>query len=330
VGARSRGERQRGWIWGTIWAASIAASAGVLAPLAAAQTPPMPRIAAIYPAAAAVGDVVLVYGEGLETIDVVHVGGLPVTLDSRNATIGAFRVPVLPIGTYEIAIGNGSAANTCCLVVRAPLPRDSANLSDCTVPGYNVQCNELGMISMPLEQEIRGEPVTLVANTTLRTNYAHLEARWMMFSIRNITMSGQSPVTVEVKRFGTTADEVLVTRVDRHGASQVQLWVDVLDVPVGVPLALELNVGATERGAYRLESLVMPFDRHYQALPGAAGTNATLFSFTLLGVNADTPSTVTQDDDVDGTSMAGWAGAGAIVAVTLGVAAAAWYGRRRA
>lgn len=167
----------------------------------------------------------------------------------------------------------------------------------CAEKGKNVQCTEFGSISMDAQHDIRGEPITVTADINLDTGYAHQGARWVMFSIRNVTDDGNSPVTIDVKGFSTPNGDIIVTRTDQVKASEVNLWVDVLDLPIGKPISLELRVGATERGAFALETLVLAFDRGYAPISDQDGNDASLFSFTLLGVNKETKSTA--GDDVD-------------------------------
>jgi hypothetical protein len=71
---------------------------------------------------------------------------------------------------------------------------------------------------------------------------------------------------------------------------EVDLWVDVEDVPVGKTITLDMTVGAAEAGAFQLETLVMSFDRGYAPVTMSGGVEASLFSFTLLGVKSPTGS----------------------------------------
>lgn len=155
----------------------------------------------------------------------------------------------------------------------------------------NVQCTEFGAIKMQSRGDVKGEPLDIAATIILNTGYADQGARWVMFSARNVTEDTDSPVTIAVTRFGTDNGDIVTTRVQQDKASEVDLWVDVLDLPVGVPITLAMHIGVTERGAYSLEVLVLAFDRGYAPVKDAYGNDASLFSFTLLGVNKETSST---------------------------------------
>jgi hypothetical protein len=76
-----------------------------------------------------------------------------------------------------------------------------------------------------------------------------------------------------------------VTRTEQPSSTEVDQWADVLDVPVGQPIDLAVQAGATDKGAYRLEVLVQPFDKAYHTIKDSSGNDASLFSFTLLIVN---------------------------------------------
>lgn len=160
----------------------------------------------------------------------------------------------------------------------------------CAVPERNAQCTEFGTIAMDSQRDIRGEPIDIAADITLNTAYEDQGARWLLFSVRNVEADGSNPVTIELNGFSSAYGEIVTTRVDHDTANELDLWVDVLDTPVGIPIDLDVKVGATERGAFRLETLVMAFDRGYAPLKDAAGNDASLFSFTLLGVNEETGS----------------------------------------
>jgi hypothetical protein len=163
----------------------------------------------------------------------------------------------------------------------------AADPSACTQPGKNVQCNGFGSITMDSQATIKGEPATLTIDIWLNSNMADQGARWILFSVRNNTSDG-SPIAISLDKFATPNGDVVTTRVDHDKANEIDLWVDVLDTPVQTPITIQVQVGSSERGAYRLEALVLAFDRGYETLKGSDGTEASLFSSTLLGVNKET------------------------------------------
>jgi hypothetical protein len=158
----------------------------------------------------------------------------------------------------------------------------------CAEDGRNMQCTGFGRISMESQRDIRGDAIDVAAAITLDTAYADQGARWLLFSVRNVEADGSNPVTIELDHFTSPYGDIVTTRVEHATANELDLWVDILDMPVGAPIDLALHVGATERGAFRLETLVMAFDRGYAPIKDAAGNDASLFSFTLLGVNKET------------------------------------------
>lgn len=168
----------------------------------------------------------------------------------------------------------------------------------CAADGYNMQCTEFGRIAMESQRDIRGSAIDVRSDVYLNTAYEDQGARWLLFSIRNVEADGSNPVTLELKGFSSSYGEVVTTRVDRAGANEIDLWVDVLDTPVGTDIHLDVSVGSTERGAFRLETLVMAFDRGYAPIQASDGSEASLFSFTLLGVNDETGEV-----DTDGGSL---------------------------
>src|SRR5581483_7906356 len=106
------------------------------------------------------------------------------------------------------------------------------------------------------------------------------------------------------------------------------LWVDVLDTPINATIYLNLTAGSSQRGAFVLEVLVMPFDRGYTPIADAYGNPHSLYSFTLLGVNQETGNVANgpnpgllQGHKVPALEVP------AILAIT--VAAGAWALRRR-
>lgn len=191
----------------------------------------------------------------------------------------------------------------------------------CKESGKNIECNEFGRIAMDHRQRVKGDPVDVNATITLNRTYENQGARWIMFSIRNVTDSGESPVSLRLNTFSTDDGEVVTTRVDHEDENELNLWVDVLDLPTREPITLEVSVGCTEEGAYAVETLVLVFDRGYDPIKNASGENVGLFSNTLLGVNeaTDPISTSSSDSplgirDVPGAGALGAAGAVAIVA----------------
>ncbi|MEA3137756.1 MAG: hypothetical protein QOC71_2037 [Thermoplasmata archaeon] len=160
----------------------------------------------------------------------------------------------------------------------------------CSAPGWNRQCSEFGIIAMEDRRDIRGEPIVASAYVDLDTNYAESGARWLLFSVRNLEDDGSNPITIELVKFAGPNGDIVTTRVEQPSANQIDLWVDALDVPVNEEITIEVNVGATERGAFTLETLVMAFDRGYEPVYGSGGEEASLFSFTTLGVNDETAS----------------------------------------
>lgn len=158
----------------------------------------------------------------------------------------------------------------------------------CTPPGMSGQCNDMGSIVMDFQRDVVGDPIDVTARIVLNSNYREAEVRSFMFSVRNTTTDG-SPVSIALKSI-TTADGPVQVKMDRPGPNEVTIWVDVLDVPVGTPIDLTVGVGVSERGAFRLEVLVMPFDRAYHPLKDSAGNDRSLFAFTLLAVNRESAS----------------------------------------
>lgn len=160
--------------------------------------------------------------------------------------------------------------------------------SGCTEPEKNMQCSEMGTIKMDAQRDIRGDPVDIGVEVTLNTNYADHGARWFMFSVREAQADGAYPITVALTHFATDGGDIVTTRVEHTTPHELNLWVDGLDLPVGQTIHLNVNVGCTDRGAFRLETLVMAFDRGYAPVVDSSGAEASLFSYTLLGVNKET------------------------------------------
>lgn len=201
--------------------------------------------------------------------------------------------------------------------IAAQQDEPNAASSSCLENGMNVQCTDFGTIKMESRRDIRGEPIDVTAQIYLNTGYGNQGARWVMFSVRNTTDDGPSPITIGLNKFSTSSGDVVTTRVEQVKPSELNLWVDVLDLPLNMPISLDLRVGATERGAYSVETLVLAFDRGYAPVQDAYGNDASLFSFTLLGVNKETASTA---GDVDTLSEGNKLPAPGLLAV-LGVMA---------
>lgn len=203
-------------------------------------------------------------------------------------------------------------------------------LDDCEEQGYNVECNDFGAISMKTMRDVDGEPLTVTTTIQLDENYEDRDARWIMFSTRNHTQEGPSPVTIQLESFRTSSEDVLTSRISRDGPSELNLWVHVLDVPVDERITLETQVGVSERGAYALETIVIPFDRGYEPVKNASGETVSLFSSTLLAVNEPTGSTVSQEGSLldTGNKTPALGVAGVLAAVGLGIAVVRRTGRR--
>lgn len=164
----------------------------------------------------------------------------------------------------------------------------TASAQGCSEPGRNAQCTAFGNIAMDSQRDIRGSPIDVGVAIFLHTGYEDQGARWLLFSVRNVEQDGSNPVTVKLTKFASPHGDIVTTRVEDAKANELNLWVDILDTPVGVPIDLGVRVGATERGAFTLEALVMAFDRGYAPIQDSSGNDASLFSFTLLGVNKET------------------------------------------
>jgi hypothetical protein len=206
------------------------------------------------------------------------------------------------------------------------MPTAEAGRSQCESPGMNTQCNELGTIAMPTQVEIRGQPVTLTTHATLYNNYMDMGARYIMFSIRHDAGAGSSPVSLDLKKFQTVYGPIFTERIDHDRPNEINLWAHVSDVPTNAEITLEYEVHATDRGAFRLETLVMPFDRGYEPLADAGGEDITMFSFSLVGVNKETSGPAGKKDFRDRLATPGPAPAVFVLAL---VAAALWVQRRK-
>lgn len=196
-----------------------------------------------------------------------------------------------------------------------------AQAQECGMSGMNGQCTEFGSIAMESQRDIRGDAIDLAVTFTLNTAYADQGSRWLLVSVRNVETDGSNPVTIEMTSFASAYGDILTTRVEQPSPNELNLWVETLDTPVGTPITLDLSVGATERGAFQLETLVMAFDRGYAPVKDSLGNDASLFSFTLLGVNEETAGVSSDKGSLlRGNKVPGFeavAVIGALVAVAL-------------
>lgn len=208
----------------------------------------------------------------------------------------------------------------------ATLPGVHASHNLCEEDGKNIQCNDLGAIAMDAQHEVRGDPVQVVVEVTVDDTYTDAGARYMMFSVRHDARGGESPVSLRLDAFESAKGPIFTQRIEQDIANEVNIWAHVADIPEGETLDLRVTVGASDRGAFRLETLVMPFDRGYEPVKTSSGEDVSLFSFTLLGVNEET-STVGTSGDSWGKRF-GIPGYGAAVALAA-VAAAALVIKRR-
>ena len=158
----------------------------------------------------------------------------------------------------------------------------------CEQDGKNMQCNEFGTISMDTQREIRGEPIEVTVDAMVLDNHMEQGARYIMFSVRHDNAGHASPVSLELKKLSTRHGAIFTDRVDHDIPNEINVWAHVADVPENTPIQLVVGVGASDRGAFRLETLVMPFDRGYEGLRDRSGEEVTMFSFTMLGVNEET------------------------------------------
>jgi hypothetical protein len=157
----------------------------------------------------------------------------------------------------------------------------------CSEGGHNVQCSELGSIRMDSVREIKGTPIQVAMEVTLNSNFKDHGARWFLFSVRNITTDGANPISLKVDGFTAGGTPIVTSKVEQK-YYESDFWVDASDVPVGKTIRIDMTVGAADAGAFQLEALVMAFDRGYAAVTDSTGHEASLFSFTLLGVKSPT------------------------------------------
>jgi hypothetical protein len=165
----------------------------------------------------------------------------------------------------------------------------AAAAAPCTEGGHNVQCSELGSIRMDSVREIKGSPIQLSTEVTLNSNFKDHGARWFLFSVRNLTSDGANPIQIHIDGFSADGAKIATSKADQK-SYESDFWVDVEDVPVGKTIRIDMTVGAADAGAFQLEALVMAFDRGYSAITDSTGAEASLYSFTLLGVKSPTGS----------------------------------------
>lgn len=178
------------------------------------------------------------------------------------------------------------------LMATAPAGQAQDPQQNCAPAGMSGQCNELGTVYMDFQRNIDGQPIDVTVHITLEKLYREQETRAFLFSVRNAsTDRGPSPVTVSVTRFATSEGDLAVSKSETPGPNEVDLWVDVLDVPLNTPIELTAHVGARDKGAFQLEVLVMPFDRAYHTVRQSDGSDASLFASTMLAVNGVTGDT---------------------------------------
>ncbi len=221
-----------------------------------------------------------------------------------SASLVAFAIALVVLSGSAAALEGGSGGS-------------------CDRKGKSGECKAYGEIWMDSSAEIRGEEVQLNTDVYLNTNFQDMGARWVMFSVRNITWDGSDPVLVSVDSFKTEHGDIITTREDRSD-NKVDLWVDVMDLPVGTPITIETTVGSTEKGAYMLETLVLAFDRGYDPIQDQYGDNVALFASTHLGVNEVTGSSgglTSKFQNVPGVAPA-------LLVAAIGLAAVLLAGRR--
>jgi hypothetical protein len=245
-------------------------------------------------------------------------------MDNHRGPLALEPTPARRQGRTKRIASLGLAFGLAVLLSLSPAGAQGA----CMQPERNVQCTEFGTIAMDSQRDIRGKAIEVTTDVHLNTGYEDRGTRWLLFSIRNVEADGSNPVTIQLDRFSSPYGDVVTTRVDHNTANELNLWVDILDLPIGMPIELKVNVGATERGAFRLETLVMAFDRGYAPIQ-VAGSDASLFSFTLLGVNEETGAISPGGDSfLDGKKLPALGLIPLLAAVGAAVAAVALTGRR--
>jgi hypothetical protein len=204
-------------------------------------------------------------------------------MDTPRSLPSSHQPRTLPRAGRAVALGFALG-----LAALLASPQVAAQDNGCSMAGRNAQCTAFGTVSMESQRDIRGDPIDVSIPIELSTAYADQGTRWLLFSVRNVTSDGSNPVTIQLTKFSTDSGDVVTTRVEQRTPNELNLWVDILDTPVQKPITLDVQVGSTERGAFRLETLVMAFDRGYSPIKDSDGNDASLFSFTLLGVNKET------------------------------------------
>lgn len=315
----TRNRSRRGPLAVTLIALALIVPAALAQTAAAAEAP---AISKLDPESGPAGTYFYIEGEGFARIQEVRFGDFSVSYDYFSDNLLGLSAPEAPADQYEITVtGPDGEADACCFTVteednasvdeesstdegsasngETPDETTPANANKdavakagdpCHEPGKNIQCNELGVISMDSRYDIRGEPADVKVEIKLNHDFEDQGARWIMFSLRNNTAEG-SPVTIQPGKFATQHGEVLTTRVEHETPNELNIWVHVLDVPVGETITLTSTVGVTDRGAFTLEMLVLVFDRGYEPIKNSDGEDLSLFSFALLGVNQETGAT---------------------------------------
>lgn len=275
----------------------------LLAPLAAAK--PGEPIQDIEPLVGPVGTAITISTDEWDDSLELRFGAYEVEYEREMDEI-TFTIPEVSPGEYYFVVSEDGETiqRFCCFeITEASSTQDvgsdttssgaTTSITSCQEDGYNIQCNTFGKIRMPSQEDIRGETVRMETQIELTTNLVDRDARWIMFSVRNVTGLDDEPVSVGLQSFRTPAGEIYVSETEQTEPNQVNLWVHVVDVPVNQPIVIEYDIGVSERGAYRLETLVLGFDRGYEPIQGPDGKDMSLFSFTLLGVNgATSPASV--------------------------------------
>lgn len=198
----------------------------------------------------------------------------------------------------------------------------------CDHDGKNTQCNEFGTIAMDTQREVRGDPIVLNVTTVVRDDHADEGARYVMFSVRHDARGGSSPISLELLKFESPHGPIFTERIEDERPNEINIWAHVADIPENVPIDLQVKVGASDRGAFQVETLVMPFDRGYDGLQDRQGEQVNVFSYTTVGVNKETASVGDKGGSfMDNVRTPGFAAAHALVALAGLLAVAAW--RRR-
>lgn len=157
----------------------------------------------------------------------------------------------------------------------------------CAESGFNVQCSDFGSLKMENQRDIRGNPITMTITADISETYETSGARWVLFSVRHVPEGSTSPISLALSGFTSSYGNVYITSVEQDVPHEINIWVHVVDVPLNTPLELDIQVGASDRGAFRLEALAMPFDRGYEPIADVNGTDHILYSFSLIGVNKE-------------------------------------------